>query len=66
MPKDADLQIISKYETPTSSIKKQETIYFSHPQQVQHFMVQSDKNLDYKWSLYIKRADIQGNHEEFV
>lgn len=29
-------------------------------------MVQSDKNLDYKWSLYIKRTDIQGNHEEFV
>jgi len=40
-----DLQIISRFEIPTDVIRKQEIIYFPIPESIQHFRIQSDKNL---------------------
>jgi hypothetical protein len=39
---------------------------FSCPSQIQPFRAQADRITEYRWSLYIKRMDLPGNHEEFV
>ena len=63
---ESGLQIISQHETTQHRIRKGEVVDFGPPSAIQPFRVQSDKNMEYRWSLYIKRQDFMGNNEEFL
>lgn len=49
--------------TPSSNLHKDCPLKFAFPDKIQSFRVQSDKNMDYQWNLYIKRNDVPGNNE---